>query len=95
MNKGAVITLLLVLNAALAAILVLGAYSPPAAMAQGIGRSGEFILVAAEAEMNNDALYLVDLRTMQMHAFRTTMPGVEPVAIGLVGSRDLARDFRR
>lgn len=95
MTKRTLISLLIAVNLFLAGALVLSAYTPPQAFAQAFGRSGEFMLVSAEAETSNDAIYLIDLRNRQMHAFRSTFPRAagEPTRITLLHTRDLARDF--
>lgn len=95
MSKRVVVFLLAALNLGLLAVLALTSYSPSQAFAQGLSRSGEYILIAAKAEQTNDAMYLLDLRTRQLHAFRSTFPraGGDPIRIGLVHTRDLVRDF--
>jgi hypothetical protein len=95
MSKRAIILLLVGFNLALLAAVVLSAYTPSQAFAQGLARSGEYILVAAEVEQSNSAIYLLDLRTRQLHAFRSTFPraGGEVVRIAHLHTRDLVRDF--
>lgn len=95
MTRRVLILLLAALNVILLSVLVLTTYTPSAAYAQGLTRSGEYILIAAEAETSNDAIYLLDLRTRQLHAFRSTFPraGGEPIRVTLMNSRDLIRDF--
>ncbi|HOA74559.1 MAG TPA: hypothetical protein PL151_09730 [Phycisphaerae bacterium] len=95
MSKRVLVIMLVALNLALLAGLILSTYTPPQAFAQGLNRSGEYLLVAAKAEQTNDAIYLVDLRTRQLHAFRSTFPraGGEPIRVALIHSRDLVRDF--
>lgn len=95
MSKRVAIVLLVALNLGLLSVLILGTYTPSQAFAQGLTRSGEYICVAAEAEQSNDAIYLLDLRTRQLHAFRSTFPraGGDPIRVTLVHTRDLVRDF--
>jgi hypothetical protein len=95
MSKRVVLLLLVALNLALLSALVLGTYTPPQAFAQGLQRSGEYLLVSAEAEQSNDAIYLIDVRTRLMHAFRSTFPraGGDPIRVTLLHTRDLVRDF--
>lgn len=95
MSKRVLIVILVGLNLVLLSGVVLTAYSPPAAMAQAVGRGGEYILIAAEAELASDAVYLIDLRLKQMYAFRSTFPRMagEPTRVALLAQRDLARDF--
>lgn len=95
MSKRVAAFLLVALNLGLFSALLLGSYTPSQAFAQGLTRSGEYILVAAEAEQSNDAIYLLDLRTRQLHVFRSTFPraGGDPIRVTLLHSRDLVRDF--
>lgn len=95
MSKRVLIIGLVGVNLVLLAGLVLTAYSPPAAMAQAVARSSEYILIAGEAELASDAVYLIDLRMKQMYGFRSTFPRLagEPVRVALLAQRDLARDF--
>ncbi len=95
MTKRTLVALLAGLNVLLLTILLLSSYTPPQAFAQGLARSSEYILVSAEAEQSNDAIYLLDLRTRQLHAFRSTFPrtGGDPTRVTLVHTRDLVRDF--
>lgn len=95
MSKRALIVVLTALNIFLAAFLVFSTYSPPAAMAQEAARRGNFIMVAAEAELNNDAVYLVDVRNHRMHVFRTNFPRIagQPTVVRPIGMRDLRADL--
>jgi len=97
MSKRGVIVLLVGVNLALLAGLILITYTPSPAMAQAVTRSGEYILVAAEAQLDNDVIYLLDLGTRQLHAFRGELPVMaeQPIRVRWYHSRDLARDFRR
>jgi hypothetical protein len=95
MTKRAVVILLVAVNLVLFSVLVLSSYTPPQAFAQGLARGGEFMLISARAEQSNDAVYLLDLRTRQLHVFRTNFPraGGEITRVTLRHSRDLIRDF--
>jgi hypothetical protein len=95
MSKRAVLILLVGLNLLLLAVLLLSTYTPPAAFAQGLTRGGEFLLLTARAEQSNDAIYLLDLRTRQLHVYRTNFPraGGEVTRVTWRASRDLIRDF--
>ncbi|MBI4578622.1 MAG: hypothetical protein HY718_02915 [Planctomycetes bacterium] len=95
MTKRIAIILLVGLNLFLLAVLMLGSYTPPQALAQALARSGEYILVCARAEQSNDAIYLLDLRTRQLHAFRSTFPRAagDPIRVTHLHTRDLVRDF--
>lgn len=97
MTKRNVVVLLAGLNLLLLAMLILATYTPPAAYAQGLTRAGEFVLVSAEAEQSNDAIYLLDLRSRQLHVFRSNFPraGGDPIRVAFMHTRDLVRDFGR
>ena len=96
MTKRVILLLLVGINLLLAAGLVFSTYSPPQAVAQVISRSGEYILVAAEATEGNDTIYLLDLGLRQLHAFRSEVPQAagQQLSVRWVQTRDLARDFR-
>ena len=74
MTKRALGVFVVVVNLLLLACLILTAYAPPAAEAQAVSRRGEFILIAAEAEVTNDTIYLLDLAQRQMHAVQLQRP---------------------
>jgi hypothetical protein len=95
MSRRVILVLLVGLNLALLACLVLSTYSPPAAFAQEAARPGGYVLLAAQAEVSNDAIYLLDVKAQQLHVYRTNYPHMprQPVVIGEITSRDLARDF--
>jgi hypothetical protein len=97
MSKRTILALLISLNGILLTALMLAAYPPPAALAQPVPRTGEYMLITAEAELNNDAIYLIDLGRRQLHAFRSQIPrgGGGPIRVVWVHMRDLLRDFRR
>ena len=94
MTKRAVIVLMVAVNLALLSVLLLISYTPSPVFAQ-LARGGEFMMVSARAEQSNDAIYLLDLRTRQLHVFRTNYPreAGEPTRLTLRHSRDLIRDF--
>lgn len=97
MHKSALIILLVGVNLFLLSCLILTAYTPPAAMAQEVAESKDgFILFSAEAERQNEAVYLLDTRNHRLHAFRTNFPRVVggPTMIAWLSGRDLMRDFR-
>ncbi len=95
MHKDAWLVFLVGLNLTLLAALLLSVYEPPAAFAQEAGNDSGFILVSAEAELDNEATYLLDVRNNRLHAFRTTFPHLpgQPVAVGHVAYRELRADF--
>jgi hypothetical protein len=97
MNKSALIVLLVGVNLFLLSCLILTAYTPPAALAAEVSKSAEgYLLFSAEAERQNEAVYLLDTRNHQLHAFRTNFPRIAggPTAIAWLAGRDLMRDFR-
>jgi hypothetical protein len=63
------VSLLVSLNLVLLTGLLLTAYTPPAAYAQGTGLAGNYLIVAGEIQDQLDALYIVDLRARTLHAF--------------------------
>lgn len=97
MNKSSLIVLLVGVNLFLLSCLILTAYTPPTALAEEAAESDEgFVLFAAEAERQNDAVYLLDTQNHRLHAFRTNFPRVAggPTMIAWLAGRDLMRDFR-
>lgn len=97
MTRRVLIVVLAGLNLFLLACLVFTAYSPPAAFAQALPRAGDYLMVAAQTDPDNEVLYLIDSRARRMYAFRTTyprMPGA-PFRFALLAQRDLTADFRR
>ena len=95
MSRRVILVLLTGLNLALLACLVLSTYSPPAALAQEAPRTGGYLVVAAQAEVSNDAIYVLDAVARQLHVYRTNYPHMpnQRVIITEITSRDLARDF--
>lgn len=91
MSRQTILLLLVAANLALLTALVLSAYSPPAAWAQGTGRSGDYILVSGRAQASRDVVYLFDLRNRLLHVF-AAVPG-RPVNVAHMDTRDLTRDF--
>ncbi len=74
----------------LTALVVLGR-PPRAAVAQGAGLGGNYLLVAGQVQSQFDALYLLDLRERALHVFYFER-GARELKYG--GFRDLERDFR-
>ena len=60
MTRRVLIVLLAGLNLFLLACLVFTAYSPPSAFAQALPRAGDYLMIAAQTEADNDVLYLID-----------------------------------
>ncbi len=96
MSKRALIVFLAGVSLCLLACLVLTTYSPPQAVAQTVTGSGKYILISAEAQINRDVIYLVDLRRKQLHAFYSDVPiaSDQPLMVRWCHTRDLTRDFR-
>jgi len=96
MSRQALIVFLVGVNLLLLGGLILSSYSLPEAKAQSVSLRGEFILVSAQAERNNDTIYLLDLARRQLHAFRAQVPRLaeQPMMVRWYHSRDLVRDFR-
>lgn len=67
-RKNLWIALLATLNAALLAAIVLVTWQPKAALAQGTGLSGNYIMVAGEIQDGYDVVYLIDTRQRTLHA---------------------------
>lgn len=97
MSKRVAIIALAGVNAVLLWCLLSSATSGPQALAQEAGAAqGEFIVIAARAKQNQDALYLLDVENQRLHAFRTQSlrSFAGPTRLILSDSRDLKRDFR-
>jgi len=96
MSRQVLVVLLVGVNLLLFGCLILSSYSLPEAKAQSVSLRGEFILISAQAEPNNDTIYLLDLARRQMHAFRAQIPQLaeQPLMVRWYHSRDLVRDFR-
>ena len=96
MSRQVLIVLLVGVNLFLLGVLILSNYTPPEAQAQPVSLRGEFILISAQAERDNDTIYLLDLGRRQMHAFRAQVPQMieQPMMVRWYHSRDLVRDFR-
>lgn len=93
-SRGGVVALLVVLNVALAAILVAGAFRLPAALAQSGLQRGEFICATAKASgFSYDVLYVIDLTDHRLHAFYPGLPKTRRLVNA--PSRDLFTDFAK
>jgi hypothetical protein len=96
-RKESWITLLVCLNLVLLTGLIFASSGPPAAYAQtppaagGTGLAGNYLAVCGEIQDEYDALYMLDTRTRQLHAFYFDKTNKRLV---YGGSRDLERDFR-
>jgi hypothetical protein len=90
--RARILTLLVVLNVALAVTLFASVYRMPAAFAQAGLQRGQFISATVKASgFSYDVLFIIDLADHRLHAF---YPGV-PKTRKLVNapSRDLYADF--
>ncbi len=85
--------MLVCLNMLLLTAIVLRSYTPPTALAQGIGTglAGNYVVVSGEIQDGYDAVYLIDLQSRYLHAFYYDR-GQKALRHG--GFRDLERDFR-
>lgn len=97
MTRRVLIVLLAGLNLFLLASLVFTVYSPPSAFAQALPRAGDYLMLSAQTETDNDVLYLLDSRARRLYAFRTTFPRMPGTSarFALLAQRDLTADFRR
>jgi len=101
MPKSALIVVLVGLNLVLLAVLILATHAPPQAIAQEIlpvpTGDNDFLVIAAEGELHNDVIYVLDARNDFLHAFRTPFPRVAgiPTRLTLRDTHDLKREFRR
>ena len=91
MRKSTLLSGLLCLNMILLTAIVLRSYTPPTALAQGTGLSGNYVVVTGEIQDGYDAVYLIDLQSRYLHAFYYDR-GQNALRHG--GFRDLERDFR-
>ncbi len=82
---------LVVLNAVLAAAVLLSAFSPPMAFAQRPGYAQEYVAVTSRADQDYDVLYMINLAERKLHCFVPLRDRSGRVAYG--ASRDLAQDF--
>ena len=91
MNKRTCLSLLVCVNLVLLTAIVLFAYSPPTALAQGTGLAGNYLVVAGEIQNEYDALYLIEMRSRTLHVFYYDKTRKE---LFYSDVRSLERDFR-
>jgi hypothetical protein len=91
MRRSTWIALLVSANLFLLTGLLLTAYTPPAAYAQGTGLAGNYLMVAGEIQDQLDALYVIDLRARTLHAFYYDKSNKK---LSYSDFRYLERDFR-
>jgi hypothetical protein len=101
-NKKTLIVLLALVNVLLLGTLILSTQPPTSAFAQetmpALPAQGEdYLVIAAEGELHNDVIYVLDARNDFLHAFRTPFPRVAgvPTRLSLRDTHDLQREFRR
>ncbi len=93
MSKRFCIVALVGVNLFLLALLILGTYSLPKALAQRGGRGGGFTCVTAKgAGQNYDIVYILDQGDRKLHALRPKRTG-QSVKYAAVAVRDLKKDF--
>ena len=92
MLRRTLFVLLLGVNLALVAAMLLITPGPPAAHAQAVAQGGNYIMVTGKVMDDYDALYLVDLNTRTLHVMT-----IDPTQRRLQyrGYRSLVADFRR
>ena len=91
--RGAV-TLLVILNIALAVTLVASSLRLPAAFAQAVVERGQFICATAKASgFSYDVLYVIDLADHRLHALYPGLPKTRRLVNA--PSRDLYADFAK
>ncbi len=93
MSKRSVISALIGVNLFLLSALLMSSFSPPAAMAQRVGASSNFVAVTSQSDTDYDVLFLLDLGERRLHLFKPNRD--RSGDIGYVGARDLAQDFGR
>ena len=100
LSKQAIIVTLIGFNLLLLTGVILVGYTPPAAFAQdtaAVQPESADILLAVQAEIGSDCIYLLDGENELLHAFRMPFPhqAGDPVRIMYIGTRDLSREFRK
>lgn len=73
------------------ALFLFAAPPPPAALAQGTGLAGNYLIVTGEIQDAFDAIYLLDMRARALHAFYFRRGTNE---LKWAGYRNLELDFR-
>ena len=91
--KRSIIVALAGVNILLLLSMIFASYSLPAAHAQRVGASSNFIAVTSQADNDYDVLFLLDLGERRLHCFAPNRDRTGDVS--LVGSRDLTHDFNR
>ncbi len=94
MSKRTLVTALVGLNLFLLALLMISAYSLPAARAQAAGGGANYILLTGETQKDTDVLYLFDLRNRNMLVIEGRRAG-QSARLVFRDARNLAADLRR
>lgn len=94
MRKNVFLGLLVCLNLALFAALVLKVSQPQAAFAQTGGLADNLLIVSGEVSTDNDALYVLDVRKRRLTLLYGQRGARGRVDFIAVDSRDLDADFR-
>lgn len=87
------IILLVGINLALLAALLLVNPGPSIALAQAVPQAGNYVMVTGKIQDDFDAIYLVDLNSRTLHGF--TVKNTTPHKLEYHGYRSLLADFRR
>ena len=87
--KQAILIALVCLNVALLVALVFVASAPPA-KAQVVGGGADYLIMTGAVATNYDALYVLDLGSRQLAAWKFDKKGN---VLRLIGRRSLVRDF--
>ena len=90
--KQALLVGLICLNAALVVALVFGA-TRTTASAQVVGAAGNYVVVTGQIGSDSDAVYVLDLASRRLAAWKWDRTSKRMVALGR--GRELARDFGR
>ncbi len=91
-SSGRLVSLLVVLNVALAVTLAVSSFHLPVALGQIDLHRGEFICATAKASgFSYDVLYVIDLADHRLHAFYPGLPKTKKMVNA--PSRDLFADF--
>lgn len=92
MNRRSLIFLLVGVNLVLLVALMYSAFPMPAAYAQRVGTSGNYMLVTGQIQSGYDAVYLFDVAERRMHALTIEKGGSG--RLDFRDSRNLQQDFR-
>lgn len=92
MNRRALILLLVGLNLVLLVALLYSAFPMPAAFAQRVGTSGNYMLITGQIQSGYDAVYLFDVAERRMHVLTIEKGGSN--RLDHRDTRDLQQDFR-